>query len=488
MKTISRRRFIKASAAGITAVLPWQRVLGANEDIRVAIVGIRGKGSHHISMFRDIPGVRVTALCDADTEILDREQKKFDERSEKVRSIVDVRKILDDKNIDAIVTATPNHWHALLTIWACQAGKDVYVEKPASHSIWEGRKMVEAVEKYNRIAQVGMHSRSGEAIRQALEYIRQGNLGAIKVVRGFCTKPRRSIGKVCGPQPIPGTVDYDLWSGPAALKPLMRKRLHYDWHWVWDTGNGDIANQGVHEMDLCRWALGQNQLPPRVMSIGGRFGYDDDGETANTQMAVFDYKPAPLIFEVRGLPTARRHRDDPKAWGSNMSHYKGIRIGIAIECENGYYAGGGGGGWVYDNDGKKIRQFTGEGCDRHQANFIAAVRSRKTTDLNAPVIDGHLSAALCHMANISHRLGTSSVPKQIRGAIKDICGAADSYERFQDHIFANEINLEKTPVIAGPWLDFDASSERFTGESFAKWANAMIKDPYREPFVVPEKV
>jgi predicted dehydrogenase len=491
MTKLTRRDFIKSSLAtaagiGITTSLPttvWSKVVGANDDIRVAVVGFRSQGAGHIERFHDLQGVRVVALCDADKAILDREVKKFKDRNEKVDAYLDVRRLLDDKNIDAVVTATPNHWHSLLTIWACQAGKDVYVEKPVSHNIWEGRKMVEAARKYKRIVQTGTQKRSDEAMHEAFGYIRQGNLGKIVVARGFCYKPRKSIGKVNGPQPIPKSVDYDLWTGPAPLGPLMRENLHYDWHWVWATGNGDIGNQGIHEMDLCRWALGQTKLAPRVMSIGGRFGYDDDAETANTQIAILDYEPAPLIFEVRGLP---RRRDD-----SAMDNYKGVRIGIVIECEGGYFAGGGGGGWAYDNDGNKIKQFKGDGGARHHANFIEAVRSRKVSDLNADIIEGHISSALCHMGNISHRIGQLSSPDEIQEAIKAEPNAEETFERFREHLFANWVDISKTRAVLGPWLQMDTRKEKFVGDGrfgITRWANELLRRDYREPFVVPEKV
>ncbi len=318
MKGITRRDFMKGSvAAGMALVLPHSRVLGANDDIRVAVVGFRSQGGGHIKRFLGIPGVRVVALCDVDEKVIKKRLEETEGLDKDVRIYTDVRKLLEDKDIDAISTATPNHWHALITIWACQAGKDVYVEKPISHNIWEGRQMIKAARKYNRIVQGGTHKRSDTILPEVFDYLQKGNIGTIKIARGFCCKRRKSIGKVVGMQPVPESVDYNLWTGPAPLGPLMRKRLHYDWHWVWPTGNGDLGNQGVHEMDLCRWALGQDSLPKRAMSIGGRFGYDDDGTTANTQIAVFDYEPAPLIFEVRGrLKTSEQfHRRRSKQKG-----------------------------------------------------------------------------------------------------------------------------------------------------------------------------
>jgi predicted dehydrogenase len=479
------------SGAAVASGLPlraWSKALGANDDVRVAVVGLGGdvgtrRGAEHIDVFRGLEGVRVAALCDADRESLEREARKFTERNEKVNTYVDVRKLLEDKNIDAIVIATPNHWHSLLTVWACQAGKDVYVEKPVSHNIWEGRKAVEAARKYKRIVQAGTQSRSEAGLAEAFEYIKRGEIGKIVVARGFCYKRRPSIGKVDGPQPIPKSVDYDLWTGPAALEPLRRKNLHYDWHWVWPTGNGDIGNQGIHEMDMCRWALGQKGLSPKVMSIGGRFGYDDDGRTPNTQIAVFDYEPAPIVFEVRGLS---RKKEDPI-----MDEYKGVRIGVVIECEGGYFAGGAGGGWVHDKDGNKVKQFVSDGGVGHQANFIKAVRSRKTSDLNADILEGHISSALCHMANISYRLGRLSSPDQIRETIKNQPKVLETFERFREHLSANEVDLSSERPVLGPWLQMDVKEERFVSKDeygIGRWANELLRRGYRKPFVVPEKV
>ena len=458
-------------------------IQGANDAVRLGMIGIRGKGRQHIDVFRAIPGVRITSLCDADDEILQRENARFAARSEKVDTFIDVRRLLESKNVDAVVIASPNHWHSLMAIWACQAGKDVYVEKPVSHNPWEGRKLVEAAQKYNRIVQAGTQSRSDKGLQEAFAYLQSGALGKILVARGFCYKDRKSIGKVPGPQPIPKSVHYDLWTGPAPLGPLMRKELHYDWHWNWATGNGDIGNQGIHEMDMCRWALGQQGLPPRVMSIGGRFGYDDDGTTPNTQIAVFDYRPAPLIFEVRGLPQ--------KKGMAAMDQYRGVRIGVVIQCEQGYFAGGAGGGWIYDNDKKRVKQFQGDGGGDHTANFIRTLRSRQSSELNAPVLGGHISSALCHLANISYRLGQRTAPAAVREAVAAQPDVKDSLQRFEEHLAANEVDLSAAPPVLGPWLNVDAAQERFVSQGeydITRWANQLVKDPYRPPFVVPEQV
>jgi len=476
MANTTRRSFLKGTAAaGVSLAMPFSRARGANDDIRVAVVGIRGQGSNHIKWFSAIPGVRVVAICDADQAYLDREAKKFKDRSEKVDTYVDYRKLLEDKNIDAVITATPNHWHALVTVWACQAGKDVYVEKPVSHDIWEGRQMVKAARKYNRIVQSGTQRRSDTGLQEAIEFINEGHLGKVTLVRGIIYVRRPSIGKVDGPQPIPDSVNYDLWSGPAPMLPLMRKQLHYDWHWVWPTGNGDFGNNGIHFIDVCRWVVGHNEVAPRVVSLGGRFGYDDDGETPNTQIVFYDYQPAPIIFELRGLP---RTQGD-----SAMDNYMGTRAGTVVHCEGGYFVGG----WAYDKDGKRVKQFQRTGGSGHHANFIKAVRSRKVGDLNADVLQGHLSTALCHMGGISHRLGTQAKRETILERFGSSRGMTETFERVQEHLLVNGVDLQQTPRILGPWLTMDPKTERFVGE-FADEANKLLRRDYRKPFVVPEQV
>jgi predicted dehydrogenase len=472
----SVKRLTVAAGVGFGSA---QRIRGANNDIRLAIVGLRKKGKEHLYIFPKIPGVRIVALCDADTQFLDVEERKFKDRGEKVARYVDYRKLLDDKGIDAVVIVTPDHWHALMTVWACQAGKDVYVEKPLSHNIWEGRKMVEAARKYGRIVQTGSQDRSDVGEIAAVEYIREGNLGPIKLARAISYGLRESIGRVNGPQPIPGSLDYDLFRGPASLVPLMRKELHYDWHWFWDTGTGEVGNLGAHNVDESRWITGQKEVAPRAVTIAGRVGMHDDGETPNTQLTFFDYDPVPIIYEVRGL----RRRRGLRA----REHYRGTSFGMVIDCEGGYFAGGRGGGWVYDNDGKRIKQFPGDGGIGHQANFIEALRSRKVSDLRADVLEGHVTATLCHMANISYRLGRKQPPKEIAAAVAGNDVLAEAFERCLKHLGANKVDLEREPLTIGPALEFDKKSEQFVGE-FSDMANMYLRRNYREPFVVPDKV
>jgi len=478
MNNMNRRTFIRNSllaTASLSALpksawsAPTDRVRGANEDIRVAVAGFGGRGQSHIEGFRNLKGVRVVALCDVDQLILDKGVKAFADRGQKVEAYRDIRQLLENQEIDAVGFATPNHWHSLGAIWAVQAGKDVYVEKPISHNVWEGRKAVEAARKYKRIVQTGTQSRSNQGLQEAFDWVRAGNMGKIIRARGLCYKRRPSIGKVDGPQPIPPSIDYNLWCGPAPEEPLMRKRLHYDWHWVWPTGNGDLGNQGVHQVDMCRWALGIKTLSPRALSIGGRLGYIDDGTTPNTQIVFHDYTPAPILFEVRGLPT---------------ESYRDVNIGVIIDCEGGSllvksYSGA----TAVDKDGKEIKKFEGSGD--HFANFIKAVRSRKVSDLNADILEGHLSAGLCHTANISYRLGRPHPPKEIQYVAKNYQDMSEMLGRMEEHLAANQVDLKTTPAALGAVLKMDPKTERFVGNTAA---NQMLTRDYRKPFVVPEKV
>ena len=473
---MERRAFLqKSMSASAALALSGSRLLGANDTIRLGVIGLNGKGAQHVELFRQTAGVQVAALCDPDSAILEREAQKFRDRNEKVGQYRDIRKLLDDKSIDAVIVATPNHWHCLAGIWACQAGKDAYVEKPLSYCIREGQKLVEAARKYNRIVQAGTQRRSDEGVMAMDAFLQKGELGKIIYIHGICYRERESIGKVDGPQPIPASVDYDLWCGPAPKGLLMRKNLHYDWHWVWPTGNGEIGNNGIHSIDVCRWLLHQKQLAPRVISLGGRFGYQDDGETPNTQIALLDYKPAPILYEVRGL----YRRSGEKI----LDNFMGIRMGEIIYCEGGYVAGD----FAYDRQGKKIRQFGRDEGANHHLNFIKAMRSRNFRDLNAEVAECHLSTALCHMANISFRLGQEAGGSEMVKSLSSLPAAVEAFESFQEHLMQNGVNVIATPRLLGPWLEMDPSREQFTGE-WANQANAFLTREYRAPYVVPEKV
>jgi predicted dehydrogenase len=481
MISITRRQFLKASAPGVAALsLPasaWSHVVGANSTIRVGVMGIRGRGGDHIRAFNKLPGVKVVAVCDCDSRVLAAGIELLRKTGDTVQGYADLRQMLDSKDIDVISTGAPNHWHALAVVWACQAGKDVYVEKPVSHNVFEGRKAVEAARKYRRIVQTGTQSRSSRTgIAAAVDFVKAGQLGKIVLVRCLCYNRRPSIGKVDGPQPIPPHIDYDLWCGPAPKEPLLRKQLHYDWHWVWPTGNGDLGNQGIHQMDMARWFLGVNELSPRVWSLGGRFGYVDDGTTANTQIVFHDYAKAPLLFEVRGLPA--------KTGTEAMDKYLGGSVAVIVHCEGGRvlvpnYMGA----VAFDGDGKEMRKWTGS--EDHYGNFIQAVRSRKKEDLHADILDGHLSSALCHTGNISYRLGTLSRPDVIRVQIRGDRDAAATFNRMVEHLRANGVDLNVSRATLGPILKMDPAKERFLDNDSA---NQMLTRPYRPPFVVPERV
>jgi predicted dehydrogenase len=483
---LTRRSFLKTSAVASAALgfpaVSWNRVHGANDALRVAVVGFKGRGGNHIDGFMKLPGVRVAALCDCDERVLEGAVRKLKDQGQDVKGYKDVRECIADRDIDIISTATPNHWHALITVWACQANKDVYVEKPVSHNVWEGRKAVEAARKYNRIVQTGTQSRSSQAIKEAAAWVREGNLGKILVSRGLCYKPRQSIGKVDGPQEIPAHIDYNLWCGPAPMSPLTRKNLHYDWHWVFETGNGDLGNQGIHQMDIARWFLGEPELSPVVLSVGGRLGYVDDGNTPNTQIVYHGFEKAPLIFEVRGLPKDKASQTD--GWGRNMDKYMGAQIGVIVHCENGHVLIPNYNSAVaFDKSGKEIKRWSG--AKDHFENFISAVRSRQVEDLTADILEGHLSSALCHTGNISYQLGRRQAPQEIREQLKEHAELVEGYERMVEHLRANEVDLQVDKLILGVGLRMDPATERFKGN---RDANRLLTRDYREPFVVPENV
>jgi len=499
MKQTTRRDFLKSTmAAGLALGTPslvlageaTSKAFGPNDTVRLAVVGlgataavggVGGRGHQLIARLAEVPGVKIAALCDVDQSFLDRETQPFKDRGEAVAAHTDLRRVLDDKTIDAVVIALPNHWHALATIWACQAGKDVYVEKPFSYNLWEGRQMVAAARKYGRMVQVGTQKRSSSLLRRTFESLRAGELGRIRAAHAVVYRARDGIGKVSAPTPVPATVNYDLWCGPAPMGPLLRKQLHYEWHWFWATGNGEIGNNGVHVLDLCRWALGQNGPPPRAMSLGGRFAFDDSGETANTHLALLDYQPAPVICEVRNVRAANS--------ADGIGKFRGRTGGVVIDCEGGFFAGDIAGGGLFDKQGRQIREVPDDGGSgklevSHLSNFVAAVRSRKAGELAAEALEGHHSAAGCHLANISYRLGKTSPPEAIRQSVRSNPDLADAFDRCRDYLRGNGVDLGATPAVLGPWVTYDPKQERFVND-FADQANDLSQRQYREPFVVP---
>jgi predicted dehydrogenase len=430
-----RRTFILTSGA---TALATQTAAGANDRVQIGVAGIRSRGREHAEIFARQPASRVVAVCDIDNAQTERAIPLVEKaQSSRPKTYQDYRRMLEDKDIDAVSLATCNHWHALGTVWACQAGKDVYCEKPASHNIWEGRKMVEAARKYQRIVQVGQQSRTTQHKIRAMQLLREGAIGKVYLAKGLCFKRRKSIGKEADTQVPPG-IDYNTWLGPAPMRPFNPNRFHYNWHWFWDTGNGDIGNQGVHEMDIARWGLNKNTHPKRVESSGGKFVYDDDQETPNTQLATFEYDDCQLVFEVRGLLTG----------GETSIHYDGSNfIGNIFFGSDGFMSIDAYGFQIYLGEKRELAQEMKPSEPRiwdttpHMANFLQAVKSRKHTDLTCDIEQGHLSASLCHLANISYRVGRK--------------------------------------------LTFDPTAERFTGD---EEANKLLTRNYRDPFVVPSNV
>jgi predicted dehydrogenase len=484
MNSFSRRRFLEQSMLSTAAALALahQRSraaepqpptsFGPNDTIQVAVVGAGGRGQSHIDGFAGKPGTVVTHICDCDEKAGQRSCESAAEKQggRKPVWVKDVRRLLEDPSVHAVSIATPNHWHALGAIWAIQAGKDVYVEKPVSHNVLEGRRVVQAARKHQRMVQTGTQSRSNPGMREAMAFIHSGGIGDVSIARGLCYKRRDSIGPR-GNYEVPKEVDYDLWSGPAKILPLTRKRFHYDWHWQWEYGNGDLGNQGIHQMDLCRWALGEDRLGDRVWSFGGRYGYVDAGETANTQVVVHDYGKRKLIFEVRGLPT---------------SDYKGSNVGIIVEGSKGYlvmtsYASG----TAFDLDGKPSKQFNGGGDEKHYKNFTDAMRSRDYTKLNADIEQGHWSSALCHLGNISLRLGEMIPSEDVAAALKTRGGddsIAETWQRTSEHLTGNGIKGFELQV--GPQLTLDPLSESFTGPNAP---NQWLTREYRAPYTLPSE-
>ncbi|QDU94647.1 Gfo/Idh/MocA family protein [Lignipirellula cremea] len=461
---------VAASSGGsLLAAEEEKQSSSPNERLNVAVVGVRGRGNTHIGAFAGRKDTEITYIVDPDQEVGASRVKEVEKKQGRAPKFVeDMRAAFDDPSVDIVSIATPNHWHALAAIWAIQAGKDVYVEKPVSHNVSEGRRIVEAARKYNKICQCGTQSRSNQGMIDAMEFVHQGGVGEVTVARGLCYKPRGSIG-ARGVYPVPANINYGVWLGPAPFAPVTRKQFHYDWHWQWPYGNGDLGNQGIHQMDLARWGLGEKGLSERVFSYGGRFGYDDAGDSANTQVVVHDYGTKSLVFEVRGLKT---------------SDYKGAKIGVMFEGEDGYVVMSSyDAGAAFDKDGKMIKSFKGGGD--HFGNFLSGVRSRNIADLNGEIEEGHFSSALCHMGNISYRLGEPVKTAELvnkAASWKTSDNALDTLERTVAHLKDNGIDIDETDFTIGPQLEFDTKAENFPGNEAA---NAQLTREYRAPFVVP---
>ncbi len=484
---LTRRHFLAGSvAAGAsTLLLPTAQVLGANERLNVGVIGLggRGGGGHksikgsHLD-WAEKSGARVIAVSDCDPFHMN----KADKLDHPVAKHQDFRKLLEMKDVDAVIIATPNHWHALGTILSCQAGKDVFIEKPASHSIWEGRKMVEAARKYKRMVQIGTQQRSDPALIELKHAIAAKELGEVQWIHALWFAHRMPIGRTTTPTPVDPKI-YDLWCGPRRPDPMMRQKLHYDWHWFWDYGNGDMGNRVVHNIDDVHHVMQMNgNIPTRAMAFGGRFGYDDDAETPNTQSIWWDWK-APIIASNRNLPFSSTRKSSSVYSRFNRNH----RFTNIVKCENGFFAVTRGGGKVYDNDGNEIRKIKGDGGGAHMRNFFDACKSRNHNDLNADVEQGHLAAVMLHMGNNSFRIGQQVTADQIAERISGCEEAAETFKQMTEHLEKNGIDLKIDKPTLGPWVTFDPKTERFTGDH-ADRANPLVRENYREPFVIPERV
>jgi predicted dehydrogenase len=479
MSRLDRRSFLKRTltAGAVFAIGGTRasgRILGSNETIRVGVAGLHGRGKDHVAEYLARKDVQIACLIDPDTRTFAKRIGEIEAKGGAApQAVQDLRRALDDKSIDVISIATPNHWHALAAIWAMQAGKDVYVEKPCSHNLHEGRVAVETARKLKRIVQHGTQARSSGEWARIEAIARSGKLGKLLVSRGLCYNRRDSIG-VKPPSPAPAEVDFNLWLGPAREQPHHQNLVHYNWHWFWDFGCGDIGNQGVHQMDIARWCIPGATLPRSVLSLGGRFGYQDQGETPNTQMAVFDFGETQLLFEVRGLPS------DP---------FQGEKVGNVFHFEAGTIAGG----KLHPKGGGKPEPLPAIEPERKRGqgggifgNFLACVRSRKVEELDAEILEGHYSSGLCHLANISYRLG-ETVPFNPR--TKALGEDRETYEtlaRLEAHLSeGNGLKLEGLQYRLGRKLLLDAKTETITGDPEA---SKLLTREYRPPFVVPEKV
>jgi predicted dehydrogenase len=481
MHRYNRRKFlgrVVAGSAGASFLAAGAkasgRVLGANDRIRVAIAGINGRGCSHIQGFAGMKDVEVAYLIDPDSRLFTSRSKMVKDKAGNAPTCVqDFRRALDDKNLDAISIVTPNHWHSPMAILACQAGKDVYVEKPCSHTIAEGRKLVEAARKYDRIVQNGTQRRSDPQWIQLVNDVRNGKYGKLLVSYGYASRQRLSIG-VEEPREPPQGLDFDLWLGPSPVRPFRTNLVHYNWHWVWDFGDGEIGNMGSHQIDVCRWALPDGAVPKSVVSVGGRFGYKDQGETPNTQLTMVDFGEVKVILEIRGL--VPKEEKDWKITNEFHTDEGVVRAGM-------FYPKG-------KSEGVPIQNFPPPGAPeqgpRHMRNFIESVRSRKRESLTSEILEGHRSVMLTHLGNISYRLGEDVPFNKETKAFQDNRTFYDSFEDMKRHLAdAARLDLTSSTYHLGRTLQFDAQAERFVGDPEA---DRMLGRPYRQPFGVPDQV
>lgn len=475
MSHLTRRRFVQASAslAAIPLLGYTPRVLGANDRIRVAVVGLHGRGQAHTNEYIKLDGVEVAALVDPDLKVLANAVADVEKKTGKApMGETDLRKVLENKNIDAISIATPNHWHALMTIWGAQAGKHVYVEKPMSHDIGEGRIAVEAQKKYGVVVQHGTQRRSSQREAQLARDIKAGKYGKLKISYGYCCKPRNGIGHKAVSTP-PDNLDWNLWRGPANIDDYHANYVHYNWHWFWETGNGDLNNQGTHELDAAQWAIDDDQVHPvKAMAIGGRFAWDDQGVTPNTMFALAEYANGQQVFfNVRNV------------------NYDGYQRQVMNE----YYFEDGGkivGGKYYPNGSTKHEEVNVEPVTITPGgafgSFINAVRANDPALSNADALTAHRSCTLGHLMNNSYRLGEQVPFNKKAGRFGDNTAAAEHFAKLHE-VMADGVGVpvEGNHYTVGPTLTFDPEREVFTGDH-ADAANKLVKDTNRAEFAVPD--
>lgn len=477
MSRTSRRGFLKTSAAGGLLLMGTRAsgaIRGANERLRIAVAGLNGRGQSHIAGWLEQQNVELAWLIDPDEKVLASAVNALQSKlgaNFKAKATADVREALDDKSLDAISIATPNHWHTLMTIWAAQAGKHVYVEKPMSHDVAEGRVAVAAQRKYGVVIQHGTQSRSSAEIAGLHEAIQAGQFGKLKISYGYCCKERNSIGFKPVTEP-PANLNWDLWRGPAAIDEFHGNYVHYNWHWFWKTGNGDMNNQGTHQLDIARWALDRDQTHPvRVMALGGRFQWNDQGETPNTMMGIAEYPNGQQVFfNVRNVA------------------YRGYDR----QVENEYY---------FEDGGKIIRGLyypagsdKGEKLDLPRGKvtpggnwgaFVTACRAGKPELANGNVDEAHFGCVLGHLMNNSYRLGEKVPFNAKAGRFGDNKEAAEHFLTLHS-IMKDGVGIPENGAeyVVGPWLTFDPQSERHTGD-YADAANQLLKDPNRPGYEVP---
>ncbi len=479
LNKLGRREFLSysmraAAAASVPAIFAagcvTPRLASPNERLGIALVGAGGRGRQHLPSLLALGDVEITAVCDVDETAAGKAIKIIGEKTgRKPPYYRDFRVMLEDKSVDAVSIATPNHWHTLQAIWAIQAGKHAYVEKPISHNLWEGRKLVEAAAKYQRVVTQGSQRRSWPSHIQAMDFLHSGKLGALKNVHGICYKARGSIGKMPD-GPVPPGVDYDSWLGPAPVRPFNPNRFHYNWHWHWDYGDGDLGNTGIHDMDIIVWGTGKRRLPSKVACLGGRFGYEDDGQTPNTQIVALDYGDLQITYEVRGLKTAPLHN----------SHMAAI-----FHCTDGYLVAANGPVAAFDAKGTKIEDFGGRAEDGpHFRNFVDAVKNQKPQSVRVSVLDAHLGSAFCHLPNISYRLGAMK-PLSTKDPFGAFEAGNEHFSRTCQHLKENGVNLEKTRFRLGRELTVNPKTESIVGDPEA---NELRRPEYRKPFEFPERI